>query len=303
MESSRGSSLDSDAHESDDNVTANDQVRHSIRDGLRGFHKTPRAVGRDLESTEDEATQVTSTAPLEPPEVGTSAWFESRLHPVLPVSDELDVADVIQARSRFYRRVQELVVSVNKSNRQATLRFRDNEIVEITNFFFSDMIGQKALKRLSSLVKSYAVEKKDIPDDRSAARATRAADDPTTPLVFQRFFRSYSRAAARIDDGDSLLRHVRQVSWDLAFLKEYNALKKQAEEKDPDLVALLDGCGIQTTQGRSLVTCLIKYVTNILQMSKSELSNFVQAIQAIDALVRQFSIGVIVLLPPGHGKR
>lgn len=233
-----------------------------------------------------------------------TAWIESRLHKsVLPVSADLDSSAAVEARSRFCHRIRALQIPASKSNSQTTLRFRDAEVVEIANFFFSDMIGPKALERLSTLVETYAVENGHLPDVRSAARASTAASDPRTPADFRPFFGAYSKAAENCHGEDSIFRQIKQTEHDLDFLAEYNALKTRAENRDSKLIELLNNCGIQAKTGWSIMTRVLKYITQTLQMTSSQLSNFVQAIQAVDSLVRQFTRGVIILLPPGYGKR
>ncbi|KIW58043.1 hypothetical protein PV05_02593 [Exophiala xenobiotica] len=60
-------------------------------------------------------------------------------------------------------------------------RFTATEIIEITNFMFSDLTGPKAVERVASLVERYSQDRGDILDTRSSKRAEEVADHPDTP--------------------------------------------------------------------------------------------------------------------------
>jgi hypothetical protein len=247
---------------------------------------------------------IVSASPVDQTGDDPSTWIEARLNEaVLPLSSQLDVTEVVKARSRFTEMLQKLKITGSKSNSQSVLSFRPSEIVEVVNFVFSDLIGPKARDRLSGLVEKYNTKESESSGIRTAARADRAVIDAKTPDPFRRFFGAYSKAAGKGHAEDSLLHHVHQIHNDLEFLKEYDALKRQAEDKDPALKGLLAKCGYHTKPGWTVVTCLIHYVTETLGMSRSQLSNFVQAIQSVDNLVQEFTRGIIVLLPPGCSSR
>jgi hypothetical protein len=221
---------------------------------------------------------------------------------VLSMSNQVDINALAQMRSRFCSRIQTLQMTVTKDNKRVEATFGPYEVAEITNFFFSDMLGVKALKRLSDLVHYYS-ETSDTPFDKHvSSRARWLAEDSKTPEMLRAYYSHLSRATEH-DDEHRVFKHLQQVLRHLDLLKEHNRLKLLAQEKNPDLVEVLKQAGQTTRRGRTLVSCLLDFLSGSLRTSKTALSNIVQEYSGIEKLVDLFGQGLILLLPPGSGRR
>ncbi|KIW52020.1 hypothetical protein PV05_07702 [Exophiala xenobiotica] len=128
--------------------------------------------------------------------------------------------------------------------------FTATEIIEITNFMFSDLTGPKAVERVASLVERYSQDRGNIPDTRSSKRAEEAVDHPDTPSQLQAFFKTYSRAAAKKDHNNIL-------------------------EYDPEILKLFDNHNIKSKSGSTLMNRLTSYICDTLSIKKNEFWNFV----------------------------
>ena len=216
-------------------------------------------ISEDIQPSEDEEedqdTPATTTIhPLrhtvDSSDQSSLSWIKARLHKqLLPLSAKIGELCVAELCFRFCRIIKNLQVVGMKSNSRTTLQFKDADIVDITNFFFDDLIGPRGSKRLSTLIETCAIANGEAPDIRSAVRARDAANDPSTPEIFRRFFSAYSQAAGQTRSPNEHLEHIRQVKDDLAFLKEYNVLKERAEAKDSTLITFLNDYKIETKPG------------------------------------------------------
>jgi len=231
-------------------------------------------------------------------------YIQKRLqNGLLPIAPRSDISTTRERRTQFYRRLRSLEVPIQRNNKWVTMGFTATEIIEITNFMFSDLTGPKAVERVASLVERYSQDRGDIPDTRSSKRAEEAADHPDTPSQLQAFFKTYSRAAAK-KDHNNILEHVCQLQRDLEFLAELNRLQELTKRKDPEILKLFDNHNIKSKSGSTLMNRLTSYICDTLSIKKNEFWNFVSGVQATQGLVSAVgSPGVIILIPPLRSRK
>jgi hypothetical protein len=201
---------------------------------------------------------------------------------VLPMTDQIDTQALAKMRRVFCSHVQDLKMTTSKDNRQQhEVTFTLKEVARITNFFFSDMLGIKALRRLSELVQFYSREG----EDRGlSTRARLLAEDSETPHMLRAYCHHLYKATDHIDEA-RVFRHVQHTLRQLDFLKEHKRVKLLAQQRDPQLTAVLRNLGYTTRQGVSLVTCLLDALSSSLSVSKIYISNIVQAHTSVEKLV------------------
>ena len=80
---------------------------------------------------------------------------------------------------------------------QPEVTFTLKEVAQITNFFFSDMLGLKAVKRLSELVQFCLGDEEDR---KLSSRARLPAEDSNTPHVLRAYYNNLHKATDHIDE-------------------------------------------------------------------------------------------------------
>ena len=221
---------------------------------------------------------------------------------VLPMTEQIDTQALAKMRRRFCSRVQDLKMTILKDRtrqQQHDVEFTPKEVAQIANFFFSNMLGVQALKRLSNLVQFYSLEG----EDRGlSSRARLLAEDSKTPQMLRAYYNHLHKATDQIDENREL-KYVRHTLRQLDFLKEHKRLKLLAQRMDPELAAVLRDLGYTTRRGVSLVTCLLDALSSSLGIPKTSISNLVHNHTAVEKLVERFGEGVILLLPPVAGRQ
>jgi hypothetical protein len=230
--------------------------------------------------------------------------LEANLDPlVLPMTDQIDTQTLAKMRSRFCSRVQALEMTISKDRKQMRhVTFTPIEVAQITNFFFSDMLGVKALKRLSDLVKFYAEEGEDDVNQGLSSRARILADDCNTPQILRAYYDHLHKATDHVKQ-NPVLKQVHHNLRQLDFLQEHRRLKSLAQQKDPQLAATLKDLGYTITRGAPMLSCLLDLLSKSLAIPKTSISNIIQSFTGVEKLVELFGEGVILLLPPCTGRQ
>ena len=66
----------------------------------------------------------------------------------IALSTEANKAILKVTRDKFYKKLKKLEVKITKDNKVKRQRFSKYKAIEITNFFFTDIIGPKAVTHL-----------------------------------------------------------------------------------------------------------------------------------------------------------
>jgi len=205
----------------------------------------------------------------------------------------------VELRTQFYRRIQQIDFIGTKSNKPFRFQFHGPEVVELTNFLFSDLIGRKARARITALLQSYTKPTSDPQEQAETAEKSR-----DTPDEFRNLFGTLSRALPSASKNrDSHMTYIHQMYNTLAFLEDYNTRRMQAINKDESFIAILDRYGLKAQAGWSVLVRFLKYFNQQIGWTKTEHRNFIQGAQALSTLTDEFGHGILVLLPPGSNRR
>jgi len=82
--------------------------------------------------------------------------FKVRKKGLLPIkfnlSETVDIACITGARDKFFATVHFLKFNAFTNNKKTVMKVTEDDVIKITNFFFSQIMGKPALNRLSLLV-------------------------------------------------------------------------------------------------------------------------------------------------------
>ncbi len=217
----------------------------------------------------------------------------------LAMTSEAGTEQLEKVRNAFFQELVKMRVKVTADNRTKVVGFAQDEAAEITNFFFVEMMGPKALGRLGSLVRLYTAELDDGMDRGAAARAQTLAEMADNPLSIRRFFNAFSKAQSTRTSSTSGLAHMHQITLSINLLEQYGGLRRMAAGKDPALLAFLKGRNYSTRRGRGWQSCIVQFLAESLEISPTTLQNTCQSALGVAALTDQFGNGIIPVLPLG----
>ncbi len=217
----------------------------------------------------------------------------------LGLSTEVDLGALATIREDFFHELCNLKVRISKDNKMVTEQFAIEEALEITNFFFTEMMGGQAINRLSTLIQYYSGIDDMGLDRGAAARAAVLAQNSTTPLSLRVFFGSFSKMTETYSNDSSALYYIRQCIASFDLLDRFNKIKTIAHQRDRTLVTFLTDNGYTTKRGVSMQSCIINYLADSLDISVTNLKNSCQMALGVTGLIEEFGLGVITLLPRG----
>jgi hypothetical protein len=217
----------------------------------------------------------------------------------MALSAEADKAALEIARDKFYKKLEKLEVKVTKDNKVERQRFSKSEAVEITNFFFADMMGPKAATRLQALLRSYTADYSDGIDRGAGARAEAAAKDEANITTVRSFFDAFARTQRSRPNLKGGLAAMEQIILHVELLSQFNQLKTLAAAKDTALLSFLRDSGYKTSRGLGWQSCVINFLANSIHISPCVLQNTCQMAQGVMALIEIFGPGIIPVLPAG----
>jgi hypothetical protein len=220
----------------------------------------------------------------------------------LALSPTVGPAVLQSARDAFFDRILALDFTLKKDNRDTAGGFTQEEATEITNFFFTEIMGPNACTRLGALVKSYNRHKEEETDIRLSARADTLARDESTYPPIRQFYRTLARARRYEFNTQTPYASFLAVVDNVQLYEQWEQLRGLAKAKDNTLIAFLSSNGYYTKPGVDYRSLVNQYLTKSLDLSSTTiLINICQAAQGISELSYKFSKGVVVLLPPGIG--
>jgi hypothetical protein len=217
----------------------------------------------------------------------------------LAMTPDVGTGDLARMQQAFFRSLVRVKVKVSINNKKETVGFDNQEAVDITNFFFGEMMGASALGRLSSLIRFYSSDYSDGIDKGAAARAALLADNAETPISILRFFGAFSKAQQSRNSTSTHFAQMQQTNFALDLLHQFNTLRQMAHDRDSGLLKFLQRHGFITKRGVTWPSCIINYLATSLDISAVILQNTSQAAQGVAGLVEQFGPGIVTILPPG----
>ena len=73
----------------------------------------------------------------------------------LDLTADVTADELMGYREEFLLELRQLVYTIRKDNKLVQEKFSEDECIDITNFFFSEVMGPSSLSRLSHLIQYY----------------------------------------------------------------------------------------------------------------------------------------------------
>jgi len=233
---------------------------------------------------------------------------ENKLLPItLDISNDWNVDSITAARDNFFAAVHGLTVKMKKNNKKIIKKITEEEAIDITNFFFNQVMGKPAYNRLSSLVRSYNEHDDGEPDKGLSERADEAAKN-TKHATLKHFFTTMGAVTRASRPNNSIIQQIYHLHMlkDLAeaymkLIVEVSTEKPTAmgKEKKKRLLEEFESQGYGTDIGQGWKTAVNKYICDKLGYTQTILSNKVQSGKVVQTLVDEFGTGIVPVIPTG----
>lgn len=284
--------------------SAEDEVEEEVDDNVDDDVREKEAEhGGDALAEQDAGDSNTKKATTKVP-----LAKEKKLLPImLDISDDWNVDNITAARDKFFAAIHGLTVEMKKNNKNIIKEITEEEAVDITNFFFNQIMGKPAYNRLSSLVRSYNEHDDGEPDKGISERADEAAKN-TKHATLKYFFTTMGAVTRAGRPNNSIIQQIYHlhVLKDLAeaymkLIAEVSTKKQTAvgKEKRKRLLEELESQGYGTDVGQGWKTAVNKYICDKLGYTQTILSNKLQSGKVVQALVDEFGTGIVPVIPTG----
>lgn len=215
-------------------------------------------------------------------------------------NDQVDAIALTATQHEFYSQLCALTLTVKVNNKEEKQRFTETEAADITNFFFIEMMGPASLRHLQSLVQIYNTKCETGTDRGAGARAEAAARNKNNIKIVRKFFGAFARTQ-RLQPSNKNKNELATVEQIVAYrelLLLYKRLTQLAECKDEQLLKSLQDAGYSTRQGITWQSCVTRFLSDQVGISRIVLTNTCQLALGVKALTDSFGTGIIPLLPP-----
>lgn len=222
----------------------------------------------------------------------------------LPLTPDLGVPQLQHSRNVFYERVQQIRVPLTSGTKRQAVQvdFSPVEAKAISNFFFTEVMGQEAWYRLENLIKTYSGDQVREQLARSSMLADRLSRSADVPPIVRAFYESYYHAFKA--SSRSTYAGFQKVVADVDLYNRWVELRARAAARDLDLLGFLEQRGYETRVGVDFRSLVNQFLSDSLNLPKKhDLQNICQSSQGIAELVHVFGQGIIVLLPPNTGSK
>lgn len=200
-------------------------------------------------------------------------------------------------RDTFFQKLQNLNVELRSSAGKSS--FSRDEAVQITNFFFAEVMGPVARKRLESIIREYQGHPQGSIGIRTASKAEVLSRDMGLNPDLRKFFESMHRSQRLSAHPNCTITGLHALLEDLRLHNRFQDLIDKASNKDAELIAILTEKGYKTKRGVTWKSCVVQYICDSLDISVSSLDTTCQALQGVSHIVELFGIGIITVLPVG----
>lgn len=159
-------------------------------------------------------------------------------------------------------------------------RLTESEVNDLVSFFFHDLFGDPCQQHIFNILDHGAAVLGGPLFPEAAPRPASLSSK------VEGFLRSYPRWNS----------HSAIQCYDLYLI--WQTLRDHTtEDERQTLRTFLVSRGLKESRGCDIRTCLLDYLAQELQISRSSLNNHLQNQTAVDHLVREFGLGILVLLP------
>lgn len=222
---------------------------------------------------------------------------QPELQPIsLALTPTCDKARVESLRNEFYAELSQKHIPF-WHDKKLTVQDLGPHAVGITNFFFEDMMGPKALLRSADLVKKCKTTSGETLDEDLATRAAYLEQNDGLPEGVRHFFGTFSKAVLIRKGHIRQYRSIKQMTFYVELLREYQALTERAKNADKDLIEHLEREGYVTTRGRGYRTCIVNYLAKCLGLGISKFKDICQTAKGIKELMEYTGPGILAILP------
>lgn len=276
----------------------------------RGKKRTSTEALEDHDSDDDEtdeaglstlgAKNLTEQPDRQKPsDISSEVTRRSKPSVNLALTEEVDIDALVAVRDAFSRDVRAIEVTMMKNRKsQPNQKFSEVHVAEITHLFFGEMIGSAGLSRLRSIISVY----NDCPpgemDRGLGARAEKLAmAEDFTPLSIRRFFGVMSRLDAKKVNTNTHLSQLHQIRSNLDLGDKFLILRTAVDQGDKVMLKFLRDKNYNTSRGVTWVTCVVRYLSEALEVKNDKLWNLIQASLGIRELVNEFGEGILPLIP------
>jgi hypothetical protein len=181
--------------------------------------------------------------------------------------------------------------------------FRDQEIIDLTNLLFTELLGRPALVRISSLIKYANGKDPSTGDDNLAAiRARNHAARPGVPDLVKTVFLEYSIYLDLTTKVNASVRTVQSNSRLIAWHQRYHEMIEAVRNKDRAVMKELARWNIKSRRGVGSATLVLDYFVKTMDYETTQISNKLQIAQSIYRLVKKHGWGILILLPERAGR-
>jgi hypothetical protein len=273
-------------------------------------HSTPALISPNIDSrppTEGLKRQLSSSG-VEPPQKKLVRVLGNLQDIEWALNDKISRVDLRNRRDEFYKQLEAIEVEKTKDNKKQSATSKKNNlrmVIEITKFFFNEVMGPDAFTRVGSIITDYNARIEDQIGSNAVTRAIYLASINGIPTVVRSFYTSFANAERLNANSISNYARLLKSKYDMELYKSFLALCDSAERKDPSLIQFLESKGLKTGLGRTYRSLVMKYIQKELGFDeeRTEFQNRCQAGQGLAQVVEHFGEGVLIFLPAGAATR
>jgi hypothetical protein len=224
------------------------------------------------------------------------------------LNDKITREDLQIRRDQFYKKLEAIEVERAKGNKKQAAASKKKilqTVIDVTNFFFDEVMGPDSFKRVASLIADYNARNYNQIGSNAVTRAVYLASINGIPTVVRSFYTSFANAERFNANSSNNYARLLKSIYDVELYKSFLSLHYSVEMRDPSLVQFLESKGLKTAIGRGYRSLVMKYLQRELGFDeeRAELQNRFQAGQGLAQVVKHSSEGVLILLPPGTETR
>ena len=291
-------------HQEPSSIPTNESGETGVNTAHRRKSYTPARVAGEEDGIQNKAEEQTSkvTASQQPAHAGrTVASTKPRNFALAPInfsiSDKANPKTLKETRDKFYQSLRETTVVVKYRNQNTTRTFSDKEAADLSNFFFDEMLGPAALKRLRGLIREYNVPTEEGIGPQQLARAEQASMDKDVLPVFRDFFEAFRQEQRnRVFIGSSVYT-VHSFISSLTAGKSLEELLARADKRDPQIVQEMEARGYKTSAGVGFKTVVRNYLCDTLDIDHDTLAKSTEPSKVLTSMVSTFGLGILTILP------
>lgn len=213
------------------------------------------------------------------------------------MTDDIDVAVMNQRRDEFCTWMEMVKAKRRVMNSMQTVRCTTGDRIEMTNFFFDQLMGAGGIFSLSTLLKYYTSRPEGVPDHGLGARPMRLAKDVSQLPVLCLFYEHLGLQQITTHPNSTLFHKLLANAWSIDLLHQSNALQYMVKERDVTLGQCLRSVGEESGVDKDWMTCLKNYLAKSLYLTTQSFTIVIGSGRYIYTFVQSFGNGILCLLP------